>query len=141
MYQINEKYTILGLIPPQSVASKANVSGTYVDLQGRKSLLAVVHMGAVAAGKSVKVEVLTADDGTGAGAKSTCERTFTAPTGGVSGHVEEIPITVRHDFGRYLTVKVTNEGTAAALASAELIADSNSYPEERPGDPAPAASE
>lgn len=141
MHNINEEYIVRGLIPPQSIASKGNAAGAYVSLQGRKRLLAVVHLGAVAAGKSVKVEVLTAGDGTGTGATAVHEVTYTAPAGGVTSHVEEIPITVRHDFGQYLTVKVTNEGTAAVLTSAELIADNISYPEERPDDPAPASAD
>lgn len=139
MYQINEKFIAMNLFPPQSVASKGNVTGGYVDLQGRKSLLILAHLGAVAAGKSVKVEVLTADDANGTGAAVAKEVAYTAPTGGVASHVEEIPLTVRHDFGRYLTVKVTNEGTAAVLASALLIADNSHYPETRPADPAPAS--
>lgn len=139
MCQINEKYITLGLIPPQSIASKGNATGSYVSLQGRKRLLAVVHLGAVAAGKSVTMTVQTAEDDAGTGATDVHEVTYAAPTGGVTSHVEEIPIIVRHAFGQYLTVKVTNEGTAAVLASAELIADNISYPEERPDDPAPAS--
>lgn len=139
MCQINEKYISMSLFPPQSIASKGNVTGSYVDLQGRKNLLVLVHLGAVAAGKSVKVEVLTAEDAEGTNS-ATCEAvTYTAPTGGVSSHVTEIPLTVRHDFGRYLTVKVTNDGAAAVLASATLIADSSHYPEVRPADPVPAS--
>lgn len=139
MYQINEKYIPRSLFPPQSIASKGNATGSYVDLQGRKCLLVLAHLGAVAAGKSVKVEVLTATDTAGTGAAVCREVTYTAPTGGVSSHVEEIPLTVRHDFGRYLTVKVTNDGAAAVLASATLIADNSCYPEERPADPVPAS--
>lgn len=139
MYQINEKYIPTSLFPPQSIASKGNVTGAYVDLQGRKSLLVLAHLGAVAAGKSVKVEVLTAGDETGAGATVAKEVVYTAPSGGVASHVEEIPLTVRHDFGRYLTVKVTNDSAAAVLASATLIADSSHYPEVRPADPVPAS--
>lgn len=139
MYQINEKYIPMSLFQPQSIASKGNVTGAYVDLQGRKSLLILTHLGAVAAGKSVKVEVLTAADAEGTNAVACKEVSYTAPTGGVSSHVEEIPLTVRHDFGRYLTVKVTNDGSAAVLASAVLIADNFCYPETRPADPVPAS--
>lgn len=139
MCQINEKYSSMSLFPPQSIASKGNVTGTYVDLQGRKSLLILAHLGAVAAGKSVKVEVLTATKADGTDATVCGTVTYTAHTGGVASHVEEIPLTVRHDFGRYLTVKVTNDGAAAVLASATLVADSSHYPEERPADPVPAS--
>lgn len=139
MCQINEKYIPMSLFPPKSIASKGNVTGTYVDLQGRKSLLILAHLGAVAAGKSVKVEVLTATKADGTDA-TVCETvTYTAPTGGVTSHMEEIPLAVRHDFGRYLTVKVTNDGAAAVLASATLVADNCHYPETRPADPAPAS--
>lgn len=137
MHNINEEYIVRSLIPPQSIASKGNATGAYVDMQGRKRLLAVVHLAAVAAEKSVKVEVLTSSDDTGTDAAVAKEVTYTAPIGGVTSHVEEIPLTVRHDYGRYVTVKITNEGSAAVLASAELVADSSHYPEERPADPAP----
>ena len=125
MHNINEEYIVRSLIPPQSIASKGNATGAYVDMQGRKRLLAVVHLAAVAAEKSVKVEVLTSSDDTGTDAAVAEEVTYTAPIGGVTSHVEEIPLTVRHDYGRYVTVKITNEGSTAVLASAELVADSS----------------
>lgn len=129
MCNINEQLTVRSLIVPQSIAANGNVSGTYVDLQGRKRLLTVVHLGAVAADKTVKIEVLTAEDSAGTGAKPVHEQVYTAPSGGVDGAIVEAAMLVTPFLGRYLTVKVTNNGTAAVLASAELVADHNAHPE------------
>ncbi len=137
MHHISEEYITKSLIPPQSIDAAGNVTGASVDIQGRKRLLAIVHLAAVAAGASVKVEVKTSAAADGAESKVCNAVTYTAPEGGVASHVEEIPLTVRYDMGRYLSVTVTNNGDAAVLASAELVADNGFFPEERPADPAP----
>ena len=131
MNLIHEQYAILTALAPQSIAAAGNATGGAVDLQGRHSFCVTVQLGAVAAGKSVTVELATSDaTGDSAEGKALDSVTYTAPEGGVTGHVVEISGLVRPTMGRYLQTKVTNSGTAAVVAGAAVILDCGHYPED-----------
>lgn len=129
MYHLNEKYTMLGMMAPQEVGAGVSAEGTFVDLQSRHAISVGLHMGAVAAGKSVKLELVTAPKSDGSDAQVLDTVTYTAPEGGYNGCVQVFSRFVTPDMGRYLGAKVTNEGDAAVLVSVLLLADHVWYPE------------
>lgn len=130
MEHLNEKYAILEGLIPQSIAAAGSAVGGAVDLQGRHKFCVAVQLGAVAAGKSVTVALVTADAADSADAKELDSVTFTAPAEGVTSHRVELSGLVRPQMGRYLKVKVTNGGAAAVLASAVMMVDCAHYPED-----------
>lgn len=129
MYHLNEKYAMLGLMKPQEVGAGASVTGSFVDLQSRHSLSVALHMGAVAAGKSVKLELLTSQSADGSDAQVLEAMGYTGPEGGGDGCVQVFSRYVTPEMGRYLGTKVTNEGDAAVSAAVLLLADHVWYPE------------
>ena len=133
MNQIYEKYAVLAALAPQSLADAASKDGVFVDMQSRDRFAFSVLLGAVAAGKSAKVELLSSASVDGSGAVVEGNVTYTAPDGGVESHVVIVSGKVIPQRGRYLGVRVTNQGSAALLASAMLVADSAWYPEETSG--------
>ncbi len=130
MNLIHEKYAFLTALAPQSIAAGGNVQGGAIDLQGRHSFCAVVQLGAVAAGKSVTVELSTGSAADGSDTRKLDSVTYTAPEGGATGHVVELAGLVRPSMGRYLLLKVTNGGTAAVTASAAMALECSHYPED-----------
>lgn len=133
MHYINERYAILDAVVPQSIEAAGAATGKFFDTQMRKTFTFSVLLGAVAAGKTAKVELLASASADGASAQAVGEVTYTAPTGGVTGHVVTVSGHVTALRGRYLALRVTNGGTAALLASAVLVADAASNPEDTGG--------
>lgn len=133
MHYINERYAILEAMEPQSIAASGTATGKFIDTQTRKTFTFSALLGAVAAGKSVKVELLASASADGTAAAPVGEVTYTAPAGGVPGHVVNVSGHVNALRDRYLALRVTNSGTAALLASAVLVADSASNPEDTGG--------
>lgn len=132
-YHFHEKYAMLCAMPPQEIAASGSATGVYGDMRSRDRFSFSVLLGAVAAGKSVKVELMSGDASDGTGAAVVGEITYTAPDSGVTSHVVTVCGRVTPDRGRYLAVKVTNEGAAAILAGALLVADCPEYPEDTGG--------
>lgn len=130
MNLIHEQYAILTALAPQSIAVAGNAQGGVIDLQGRHSFCVAVELGAVAAGKSVEVELSTSDAADSTEGKALDSVTYTAPEGGVTDHVVELSGLVRPTMGRYLRVKVTNNGAAAVISGASVILDCGHYPED-----------
>ncbi|WP_251447080.1 hypothetical protein [Vermiculatibacterium agrestimuris] len=130
MNLIHEQYAILTALVPQSIAAAGSAQGGAIDLQGRHSFCVAVQLGAVAADKSVTVELSTGNAADGTDGKTLDSVTYTAPTGGVTDHVVELSGLVRPTMGRYLKVKVTNNGAAAVLSGAAVILDCGHYPED-----------
>ena len=130
MYHLNDKYATLDALTPQSVAAAGSTTGNFMDMQTRHAYSFAVQLGAVAAGKAVKVELMSSDQSNGTGAEALAEATFTAPAEGAVFHVVVLYGFVRPSHGRYLAVKVSNEGDAAVLCSALLMADNTWYPED-----------
>lgn len=133
MNYINERYAILEAVEPQNIAASGTATGRFFDTQTRKTFTFSALLGAVAAGKSVKVELLASTAADGSGPEAVGEIVYTAPAGGVSGHVVTVSGHVSALRARYLALRVTNSGTAALLASAVLIADAASNPEDTGG--------
>ncbi|HWS43301.1 MAG TPA: hypothetical protein VN421_09490 [Pseudoflavonifractor sp.] len=133
MHLINERYAILEAMEPQSIAAAGAATGKFFDTQTRKTFSFSALLGAVTAGKSAKVELLASDAAEGTDAAPVGEVTYTAPAGGVDGHVVTVSGHVTALRGRYLALRVTNNGTAALLASAVLLADSVTNPEDTGG--------
>ena len=110
---------------PAALAKSGSVTGAYADMCGRHTFTFLVLLGAVAAGKAVKIELLGANDAGGSGAETVAETTYTAPAAGVTGHMAVVRGRVTPAW-RYMAVKVSNLDTetdttaAAALVSGAL---------------------
>lgn len=132
-YYFHEKYATFCAMPPQAIAASASATSGYGDMCSRDRFSYAVLLGPVAAGKSVKVELMSSESGDGTGADAVGEIVYTAPADGVAGHLVTVCGKVIPGRGRYLAVKVTNEGSAAVQAGVLLVADCPEYPEDTGG--------
>lgn len=130
MNHLCEKYAMYPVLAPQSVNAAESATSEYADMQLRDRFAFAVELGTVAADKSVKVELLSTDDSSGAGARTEGDITYTAPTGGAAKHLVLVCGRVAPDRGRYLAVKATNNGSAAVVLGAVLMCDSMHWPED-----------
>ncbi len=130
MNYITEKYAVVNALVPQSIDAAGTATGAFADMATRNQFCFAIQLGAVAAGKSVKVELLSSAKADGTGPVVKGEVTYTAPTGGATSHIVHVVGRVSEELGRYLAVKVTNSGAAAVLAAATLVGDNAYYPED-----------
>jgi phage baseplate assembly protein gpV len=134
MNLIHEKIISVPVLVPQEIAISGYKVSAYSDMAGRSHFCFDVQLGAVAAGKTVKVELYSSALEAGTDAVKAGEVTFTAPVGGVTSHVIRVSGRVTALRGQYLGVQVTNgNATAALMASVLLLAEGAYSPEDTGG--------
>lgn len=125
-------------IPAQSVVS-TSVTGSYLGMQMYRKALAILDVGAMAAGNTATVEILQAKDAAGTGAKAItgATATITAAEALTSGcafiEVDVGSLDLANGF-EYIAVKVTTNATlnvATILIRGdgrfEPVQDANAY--------------
>lgn len=126
MERIHEENKVQTLVIPQSMSAGATVTGAYKSLIGSgHDVLFNVPFGALAATKTVKVEVFQADDVAATNEEELveAETVFTSPGGGVTEGQILISVPLNHFSREFATVKITNTAAAPVLGFAEMIAD------------------
>lgn len=115
---------------PASLAQSGSVTSDYADMCNRRDFTFLVAVGALAADKGVKVELLGANDAEGDAAETIAEMTYTAGSGGDTGRLIAVRGRVTPDW-RYMAVKVSNLNTGAATTAAVvLVSDSLFVPDD-----------
>ena len=117
--RVTEDVEIKTVIAPAAQTAGGNTTGAYLPMpscpSGFDSIDFVIRTGALAAGKKITVEVLEADDESGANA-STIDGYTVEHTAGEGGEAEtEVKVwLVNADVKKnFVTVKVTNNAAAA----------------------------
>ena len=128
MKYLHETHGPMVALIPQSIDAASSATGGYQSVAGRTWYSFLVSLGAVAGGKSVKVELMGADNAQGTKATALGEITYTAPTGGVESRMVVV-CAEADDAAPYVAVKVTNSGAAAVLASALFVGETTWHPD------------
>lgn len=105
---------------PAELAQSGSVTSAYADMCNRRDFTFLVAVGALAAQKGVKVELLGANDAEGSEAETVAQTTYTAGSDGESSHLIAVRGRVTPDW-RYMAVKVSNLNTGAATTAAVLL--------------------
>lgn len=117
---IHEAIEIVPVIAPVAQTAAGNTTGAYIKYPAYGTIDFVVRSGALAAGKSITVEVYQASAaaGTGAAEITSYETVFTAPTGGATDNTIVISVLGADVTKGFATVKVTNDAASAVPVDA-----------------------
>ena len=116
--KISEEITITPVIAPAAQSYGGNTTGAYIKCPpGLGSIDFVVRHGALAATKTVTVEVYQATDtsGTGAAEITKYETTVTAPEGNATDGTISISVDNADVSKGYVTVKVSNTAASGSV--------------------------
>jgi len=109
----------------------ADVTSTYVDAKDFKQITGSAQCEALTVGKILTVQLLQATDSSGTGAKVLGTAvTYTAPTGGGRGVVQQHAYTAELDNEngfRYVAVRVGTDLGSAVVGSAQILLSEPSY--------------
>lgn len=126
----NQRITEAMLSAPASLAGDGSVTSAWADMNNRYDYTFLVAVGAMAASKGVKLELLGSNDSGGGGAETIRELSHTADSGGETGRLFAVRGRVTPDW-RYLAVKLTNlDDTTATVAAVMLVSDTLYVPDD-----------
>lgn len=126
----NQRVSEVLLSAPASLAGDGNVTSSWADMNNRMEYTFLVAVGAMAASKGVKIELLGSNDSGGSGAQTVKELSYTADGDGETGRLFAVRGRVTPDW-RYMAVKVTNlDDTTATVAAVVLVSDARYVPDD-----------
>ena len=123
---LQDRLIITQLAAPKALEQSANVTSSYSDMSGRNYFSFLVQLGVVAQSKKVTIELLGSNKSSGADAKTIATHEYTAPSGGVTGHLVVIRGKLKPDY-RYMAVKITNNDSSAGTVAAVTLVSSFMY--------------
>ena len=118
-------------VPPEDITTAR--TGPFLDVSGSQRLLAIATTAPVAAGSTVTLGFMQAQDTTGTGAKPLgTPQVVTAPTGGAAlAPVEEAQISdldVDNGFSAVAVTLVSNNASAVQAAAILILGDNRFNP-------------
>lgn len=122
---INQRLSEAMLSVPATLSGGGNATSDWADMNNRYDYTFLVAVGAMAASKGVKIELLGSNDSSGSSSETIAEYTHTT-TDAEDGHLFALRGRVTPDW-RYMAVKITNQDSSTASAAAVILVSDATY--------------